>query len=565
MEHDVSSRYIWLQHRRARARARAVMLAAFGRLGVCSNLRAPSVALAAFGRPPDAEPAAQHGSGRDAQPAAQPGCGRERDAQLGNAPVDEAPVDEDESWGDWGPNGKAAPMAKPAPKAKPRPRPPPGPPPAHLQRRERSRSPSPRRPRTPPRPGPRQPRGPPPEHLLAHAATARAHVAAVAAQPAAETLVCVTREERVMRVKLAARQAMVRRVQGLGWGRGMRMPVAEEVEREPPTRQASARPALAPSPGPAPTPAPPPRGAPAAPLTPLADDVVVVSDDDDDDDDDDADAAEQRRRRSRTRRPCSRAATSAAAAPQNNGGMLEWSDADIAQLREDVSEKIKTLGKWKDDAHTQWKLERVVVVVVAAAVVAVVAVVDRSYIRFFVVFRSSEVIDKIAKHVGARPPASASDGVQAVRRFVCGVLGARGQQLCEWLVEHLVTVAPQGDRPLTVQLLSFGLENCDGYLRNRCRNGAGGGKETFSDRELTDALARLGYKVDVVYDARQLPDPGASYLKKHTGHNYNIIARLVQHRNFRNSSRFAYTCATRRTRACVNFRPYRTTGPSNNS
>ncbi|CAK0873336.1 unnamed protein product [Prorocentrum cordatum] len=101
-----------------------------------------------------------------------------------------------------------------------------------------------------------------------------------------------------------------------------------------------------------------------------------------------------------------------AAAQQNGGGILEWSKEDIAQLKEDVSEKIKTLGKWKDDDRTRLKLK--------------------------------QVVDKIAKEVEAHPPASASDRMQALRGFVGSVLGARGPQLCDWLVEHLRMPVPPG-------------------------------------------------------------------------------------------------------------------------
>lgn len=85
-----------------------------------------------------------------------------------------------------------------------------------------------------------------------------------------------------------------------------------------------------------------------------------------------------------------------------------------------------------------------------------------------------------------------------------------------------------------MSLLTFGVENCDSQLVDRCFRGAGGASETFADSELTEALARLGFpQVDVVCDARDFPDPDARGLTWHTGHNHVIIARIVRHRNFR--------------------------------
>ncbi|CAK0905105.1 unnamed protein product [Prorocentrum cordatum] len=83
---------------------------------------------------------------------------------------------------------------------------------------------------------------------------------------------------------------------------------------------------------------------------------------------------------------------------------------------------------------------------------------------------------------------------------------------------------PHAEMRRTVQILSFGLENCENQLVDRCCNGAGGGFETFTDAELKRALDRLKWKVDVVYDARNFPDPDASGLTNHTGHNYKIIS-----------------------------------------
>jgi len=93
-----------------------------------------------------------------------------------------------------------------------------------------------------------------------------------------------------------------------------------------------------------------------------------------------------------------------------------------------------------------------------------------------------------------------------------------------------VTGAGDGRR---VQLLTFGLESFDQDLYDMCCRSFGGGAcARIPNDTLHRALRRKDLKVDVFVDARNFPDPECRTLTRHTGHNHEIIARLVGHRNF---------------------------------
>eukprot|EP00418_Pyrodinium_bahamense_P076976 CAMPEP_0179068408 /NCGR_PEP_ID=MMETSP0796-20121207/29987_1 /TAXON_ID=73915 /ORGANISM="Pyrodinium bahamense, Strain pbaha01" /LENGTH=510 /DNA_ID=CAMNT_0020765463 /DNA_START=109 /DNA_END=1641 /DNA_ORIENTATION=- len=85
-----------------------------------------------------------------------------------------------------------------------------------------------------------------------------------------------------------------------------------------------------------------------------------------------------------------------------------------------------------------------------------------------------------------------------------------------------------------LQLLTFGLENCDNELVNRCMDWPKGGAEArLSDEELHKALGRLGFKrVDLIFDARKFPDFRAQTLTRHIGVHPEIISRITQHVHF---------------------------------
>lgn len=85
-----------------------------------------------------------------------------------------------------------------------------------------------------------------------------------------------------------------------------------------------------------------------------------------------------------------------------------------------------------------------------------------------------------------------------------------------------------------LQLLTFGLDNCDAELVNRCMDWGGcGARARIPETDLRAALHRQGYpRVDLVLDARCFPDYNAFHLSRHTGVHPEIISRLVEHQRF---------------------------------
>lgn len=85
-----------------------------------------------------------------------------------------------------------------------------------------------------------------------------------------------------------------------------------------------------------------------------------------------------------------------------------------------------------------------------------------------------------------------------------------------------------------IDLVTFGLENLDSNLYDRCREHPGGGASVqIPDSDLKEML-RIGRNedVDIFLDARMFPDPDAFTLTRHSGRHYKIVQRLCQHRNF---------------------------------
>jgi len=85
-----------------------------------------------------------------------------------------------------------------------------------------------------------------------------------------------------------------------------------------------------------------------------------------------------------------------------------------------------------------------------------------------------------------------------------------------------------------LQLLTFGLENCDNELVDRCRDWNWGGAEAkFPDTDLQAALKRMGFPhVHLVLDARGFPDFQSAQLTRHLGVHPEIIARITGHKRF---------------------------------
>ena len=83
--------------------------------------------------------------------------------------------------------------------------------------------------------------------------------------------------------------------------------------------------------------------------------------------------------------------------------------------------------------------------------------------------------------------------------------------------------------------MTFGVVNCDHVLVDKCCSGQYGGRCTwFTDAELKAALARLSHpNVDIVYDARVFKDPDGRWLFRHTGHNHQIISRIISNKIFK--------------------------------
>lgn len=85
----------------------------------------------------------------------------------------------------------------------------------------------------------------------------------------------------------------------------------------------------------------------------------------------------------------------------------------------------------------------------------------------------------------------------------------------------------------SLQILTFGLQNCDSELVDKCRDWDNGGAEAwFDDNTLRGALRRLGYgSVDLIIDARCFPDPH-SHRTGHTGVHPEILSRISFHPQF---------------------------------
>jgi len=94
--------------------------------------------------------------------------------------------------------------------------------------------------------------------------------------------------------------------------------------------------------------------------------------------------------------------------------------------------------------------------------------------------------------------------------------------------------ARKGAQRNRATLVTFGLDNLDRELVDKCNSHQGGGATILIEEdELKAALARHeAHDVDLVVDARRFPDPEAMQFTQHTGHHYKIIARLAAHRNF---------------------------------
>lgn len=88
--------------------------------------------------------------------------------------------------------------------------------------------------------------------------------------------------------------------------------------------------------------------------------------------------------------------------------------------------------------------------------------------------------------------------------------------------------------PGRVEIVTFGLENLDGELSERCAQHPGGGATIRLTREeLREALGRTGVpSATLVIDARYFPDPHSQDYTRHTGVHHEIIKRICQHRNF---------------------------------
>lgn len=86
----------------------------------------------------------------------------------------------------------------------------------------------------------------------------------------------------------------------------------------------------------------------------------------------------------------------------------------------------------------------------------------------------------------------------------------------------------------SLQLLTFGLENCDSTLVDRCIDWGGGHKAYPSENELREALARQKWPdVDIILDARKFPNFVNLALTRHIGIHPEILSSIAQHRNFR--------------------------------
>jgi len=88
--------------------------------------------------------------------------------------------------------------------------------------------------------------------------------------------------------------------------------------------------------------------------------------------------------------------------------------------------------------------------------------------------------------------------------------------------------------PPRVELVTFGLENSDPELTERCRQLVGGGASACPCKgDIRAALLRRSVSSDaVLVDARCFPDPESHFFLWHTGRHHEIIARLCRHRNF---------------------------------
>ena len=85
-----------------------------------------------------------------------------------------------------------------------------------------------------------------------------------------------------------------------------------------------------------------------------------------------------------------------------------------------------------------------------------------------------------------------------------------------------------------VTLSSFGLETLDHQLKNWCRQRGGGAYCSVPPSEVAAALRRAGIDSNLIFDARDFPDPNSWALCQlgHSGRHYKIVANLICHPNF---------------------------------
>ncbi|CAE8736425.1 unnamed protein product [Polarella glacialis] len=141
--------------------------------------------------------------------------------------------------------------------------------------------------------------------------------------------------------------------------------------------------------------------------------------------------------------------------------------------------------------------------------------------------------------------------------FAGQFLGAPGSTREAFTRSDLAPSGPCGSRLPSLRgevvVVTFGLENCDSRLVDRCCDsaGGGGGFVQVEEGELRAALCRRSVPdADVILDARMFPDPDACHLTKHSGRHHLIISRICQHRNFRKwlteaKRRFMKACDSR--------------------
>jgi hypothetical protein len=110
------------------------------------------------------------------------------------------------------------------------------------------------------------------------------------------------------------------------------------------------------------------------------------------------------------------------------------------------------------------------------------------------------------------------------------------RRLCPNIAEIEAAAAQRPPRGQETHIITFGVQNLDEQLLERCwKSPCSGAKLGFSNEELRAALTRSAPGVgivDILLDARCFPDPEALKYCKHSGHHHGIITRICQHRNF---------------------------------